>query len=256
MKKNVSVLLTVHNKEFLIERVCDGIINNISKNVNQIIVVFDGCTDKSEELTKPIINTFKGKIDYVFTEDVYETKANNAGMKMVDNDYVISIQDDMVVTESNFDLRMIEPFHKFNDVFAVTSFVAHNNIYNKNSKSINYIDVADKKNSDRDVFYAREYANRGPIMYDFRDFEKLNYYDEWFAPCSYDDLDICLRAVRQLNKVSGLYWIDYLSDLSWGSRNLKQEFFRNQYHINAQKIYERYGDMANDFKINENRKMT
>ncbi len=74
------------------------------------------------------------KIDYVYTDNVFETKANNAGLKMVENDYVVLIQDDMVVREKDFDKRMLEPFVKYNDVFAVTSFVAHNNIFNEEKK--------------------------------------------------------------------------------------------------------------------------
>jgi hypothetical protein len=78
------------------------------------------------------------KIDYVYTDNVFETKANNAGLKMVDNDYVLLIQDDMVVNEKDFDVRMMKPFQTFNDVFAVTSFVAHNNIYNENTGEITF----------------------------------------------------------------------------------------------------------------------
>lgn len=258
MGKNVSILLTTHNKENLIDFVCHGIKDTISENVNQVIVVFDGCTDGTEARVKDIFPYLRSnvKVDYVYTDDVFELRANNAGMKLVENDYVISIQDDMVIKEKNFDKRMILPFQSFDDIFSVTSFVAHNNTYNKATGAINYLDVASKDNSSRDIFYAREYANRGPIMYDFRNFEKLNYYDEWFAPCSYDDLDICLRAVKELNKVSGLYWIDYVSKVEWGtSRNKNQQFFQQQYFTNAKKIYERYGDMVSDKKIVENRSL-
>jgi len=257
--KKVSVLVTTHNKENLIDFVCHGIRNNISENVNQIIVVFDGCTDSTEEKTKSIFSDIDSsvKIDYVHTDDIFELKANNEGMKLVENDYVLSIQDDMVIKEKNFDQRMLEPFLKFNDVFSVTSFVAHNNTFNERTGGMNYIDIANKDNSSRDIFYAREYANRGPIMYDYRDFVKLNYYDEWFAPCSYDDLDICLRAVKELNKVSGLYWIEYTSKINWGtSRNKNQEFFQKQYFVNAKKIHERHQDiLSSNNKIVDNRKM-
>ncbi len=35
-------------------------------------------------------------------------------LKMVENDYVVLIQDDMVVREKDFDKRMLEPFVKYN----------------------------------------------------------------------------------------------------------------------------------------------
>jgi glycosyltransferase involved in cell wall biosynthesis len=250
-------LLTIHNKEFLAEMVCQSLVNNLSENNDQIIVVFDGCTDNSEALARNVLDSVTNKkIDYVYTNDVYETKANNAGLKLVQNDYVVLIQDDMVVNEKNFDTRMLEPFLKFNDVFAVTSFVAHNNIYNEITKQINYIDVAAKDSSERDIFYAREYANRGPLMYNFNDVVKLNFLDEYFAPQNYDDMDISMRAFKELGKVSGLYWVDYTSDPSWGTtRQKKTSLYNDLIYINAAKILEKHKDLLYGNKFVENRKM-
>lgn len=256
--KKVSCLLTIHNKEFLIDRVTKSLVDNLSENTDQIIVVFDGCTDGSEVIVKNILSGVKDKkIDYVYTDNVFETKANNAGLKLVENDFVVLIQDDMVINEKNFELRMLEPFLKFNDVFAVTSFVAHNNIYNETTKEINYIDVASKKNSDRNIFYAREYGNRGPLMYDYRDVVKLNFLDEYFSPQNYDDMDISMRAFKELNKVSGLYWIDYTSDLSWGtSRRNPNPILDNIFVINATKMLEKHKDLLySNNKFVENRVM-
>ena len=254
---NTTCLLTIHNKDFLIGNVCESLLKNLSPINNQIIVVFDGCTDNSESIVKGVFkNITNKKIDYVYTDNVFETKANNAGLKLVENDYVILIQDDMVVNENDFDLRMLSPFKKFNDVFAVTSFVAHNNIYNELTKQINYIDIANKDNSERDVFYAREYANRGPLMYDYRDVVKLNFLDEYFAPQNYDDMDISMRAFKELGKVSGLYWVDYTSDPSWGTTRQKNQSLHNELtYINAAKILEKHKDILYANKFVENRKM-
>lgn len=252
-----SALLTIHNKESLAEIVCNSLLNNLSSINEQIIVVFDGCTDNSEKLVKNILNNvIDKKIDYVYTDDVYETKANNAGLKVVQNDYVVLIQDDMVINEKDFDLRMLQPFLKFNDVFAVTSFVAHNNIYNELTHQINYIDIAKNSESSRDIFYAREYANRGPLMYNYNDVVQLNFLDEYFAPQNYDDMDISMRAFKELGKVSGLYWIDYISDPSWGTtRQKNQSMHNNLVYVNAAKILEKHKDLLYGSKFVENRKM-
>jgi hypothetical protein len=253
----VSIVLTVHNKDFLISRVCQSIIDNISEKTNQLIVVFDGCTDSSESLAKEILNNVtKIKIDYVYTNDVFEVKANNAGLKLVENNHVILIQDDMVINEKDFDLRMLKPFQTFNDVFAVTSFVAHNNRYNEETKTINYIDMANKNSSARDVFYAREYGNRGPLMLDYNDVIKLNFLDENFYPLHYDDMDLCMRAFKELGKVSGLYWIDYISDLRWGTTRTKTSPILNDiFTINASKILEKHKELLYGEKFIENRKL-
>lgn len=252
-----SVVLTIHNKEFLMNQVVNNLINNLSELNDQIVIVFDGCTDNSEGIVRDILKSVNNKkIDYLYADNVFETKANNIGLKSVLNDYVVLIQDDMVVTEKDFDKRMLVPFKKYGDVFAVTSFVAHNNIYNEQTKQINYIDIAHKDNSSRDIFYAREYANRGPLMYDFRDVVKLNYLDEYFSPQNYDDMDISMRAFKELNKVSGLYWIDYTSDPSWGTTRQKNQSLHNDLvHINASKILEKHKDLLYGNKFVENRKI-
>jgi hypothetical protein len=253
---NNSVILTIHNKDFLIANVLTHLLENLSTFNNELIIVFDGCQDNSESITKQILSNVKNKkIKYIYTDDVFETKANNAGLRVVENDYVIIIQDDMVIKEKNFDLRMAQPFIHFSDVFAVTSFIAHNNIYNEETKEINYIDMANRSNSSRDVFYGREYANRGPLMYNYNDVVKLNFLDEYFAPQCYDDMDISMRALKELGKISGLYWIDYESDLSWGTTRRAPSPKLNNIHItNAAKVLEKHRDLLySDNRIIDNR---
>ena len=44
-----SIILTVHNEEWLIEKVLEGIILNTTEPY-ELIVVIDGCTDNSEKV--------------------------------------------------------------------------------------------------------------------------------------------------------------------------------------------------------------
>jgi glycosyltransferase involved in cell wall biosynthesis len=254
--KKVSCLLTVHNKESLIFDVCNGIKENISSSVDEIIVVLDGCTDSSESIVNQVFKDLKIKLNYVYTDDVFELKANNAGLKCVTNDYVILIQDDMVVKEKDFDLRMIKPFLEFNDVFAVTSQTAHNNkIFNNLLLCDNPADR--REGYPRDKFAVREIANRGPLMYDYRDVVKLNFFDEFLAPNSYDDHDISYRAYKTLGKVSGLHWIDYQSDPEWGTGRQKNvQLHLNAHARNSKIIIERHRDLLNGSIKNEDRDLT
>jgi glycosyltransferase involved in cell wall biosynthesis len=252
MDKSITCLLTTHNKEDMIEPVCYGIINNISELTKEIIVVFDGCVDKTEEIVKSILNDLTIKIKYVYTDDVFELKANNAGLKEVTSDYVILIQDDMIIKEKDFDKRMLKPFITFDDVFAVTSQTAHNNKIS--GGSVVTIDSADRREGyPRDKFAVREIANRGPLMYDYKDLIKLNFYDEYLSPNSYDDHDISYRAYKELGKVSGLYWIEYDSDPSWGTGRQKNQIIHNDAHYrNSRIIVKRHSDVLGGI-INEDR---
>jgi len=253
MDNTITCLLTTHNKEDMIESVCYGIINNMSELTKEIIVVFDGCIDKTEEIVKSILNDLTIKIKYVYTDDVFELKANNAGLKEVTSDYVILIQDDMIIKEKDFDKRMLKPFITFDDVFAVTSQTAHNNKIS--GGSVVTIDSADRREGyPRDKFAVREIANRGPLMYDYKDLIKLNFYDEYLSPNSYDDHDISYRAYKELGKVSGLYWIEYDSDPSWGTGRQKNQIIHNDAHYrNSRIIVKRHSDVLGGIIKNEDR---
>lgn len=251
--KKISCLLTVHNKQDLIEDVCEGIKNNISILTDQIVVVLDGCNDNSENIVKSVFKDLKIKVDYVFTDDVFELRANNAGLKLVENDYVILIQDDMVIKEPDFDKRMLKPFMTYPDVFAVTAQTAHNNRIIGNHLICD--NPADRRDGyPRDKFAVREIANRGPLMYDYSDVIELNYFDELLAPNSYDDHDISYRAYIKLGKVSGLYWVDYQSEPEWGTGRQKNvQFHLNAHAKNSKIIIERYGSLLQGQIKNEDR---
>jgi glycosyltransferase involved in cell wall biosynthesis len=252
MNKDITCLLTTHNKQDMIESVCYGIINNISENTKQIIVVFDGCVDNTENIVKNVLSNTNIDVEYVYTDDVFETRANNAGLKKVKNDYVILVQDDMIIKEKHFDLRMLKPFITFDDVFAVTAQTAHNNLI-INGNVITTGSADRREGYPRDHFGVREMANRGPLMYNYSDVVKLNYLDEEFAPNSYDDHDISYRAKIELNKVSGLYWIDYQSEPHWGTgRQKNQDFHHRAHQKNSKLIIQRYGNILGTIK-NEDR---
>jgi hypothetical protein len=255
MDKTITCILTTHNKENMIESVCYGILNNLSELTEQIIVVFDGCVDKTEDLTKEILKKFNKKITYVYTDDVFELKANNAGLKEVLSNYVILIQDDMIIKEKNFDKRMLTPFVQYNDIFAVTSQTAHNNRVINNT--IQTHNPADRRMGfSREFFGVREIANRGPLMYNYSDVVSLNYFDEHLCPNSYDDHDISYRAYEKLGKVSGLYWVDYDSEPNWGTGRQKNIDIHNKAHLrNSKIIIERYGHLLNGEIKNEDRKI-
>lgn len=253
MSKSISCLLTTHNKENLIESVCNGILNNISELTEQIIVVFDGCQDKTESIAIHCLKNFNKKLSYVYTDDVFELRANNSGLKVVESDYVILIQDDMIIKEKDFDKRMLKPFQEFSDVFAVTSQTAHNNRISDGRLIVN--NPADRRNGySRDKFAVREIANRGPLMYNFADVVSLNYFDEELCPNSYDDHDISYRAYERLQKVSGLYWIDYQSEPEWGTGRQKNVSIHEQAHRrNSKIIIDRYSHLLRGEIKNEDR---
>ena len=123
-----SIILTVHNKGWLIDKVIQGIKENTVGDY-ELIVVVDGCTDDSE---KVVVDNVKDIKNYtiLFADNVFETKANNIGLREAIGDKVIIVQDDMLIMEKGWNERMEKPFIAFEDVFAVTARTAHNWVWN------------------------------------------------------------------------------------------------------------------------------
>lgn len=265
-----SIILTVHNKEWLIDKVIESIILNTTEPY-ELIVVIDGCTDKSEEI---VWNTLSGtpvNKKILHAPNVFETKANNLGLRNAKGDKVIIVQDDMIICEKGWNVRMEKPFKAFNDVFAVTSRTAHNWIVNPKSVHLgmeedldycwcdilDHVDHAGRKELlFRDQFAVRCSVNRGPLMIDHADLQKLDYLDEAFEPQDMDDHDLCYRAYKDLGKIVGAYWIDYVSDDAWGGTRVTGKpasWLLKAHHKNTKIFYERHKDLINTRRLIENR---
>lgn len=266
-----SIILTIHNKDWMIREVVEGICKNTIGNY-ELIVVIDGCTDNTESV---VLETLKNKnIDFklIFAPDVFETKANNLGLKIAQGDKVIIVQDDMIIREHGWNQRMQKPFDKFDDVFAVTSRTAHDWELNPKTEHLGmkenldncWCDIcihtnhADKSNISRDVFAVRASVNRGPLMINHEDLKKLNYLDEEFSPQDMDDHDLMYRMHKELGKVCGCYWIDFESKDEWGGTRVSGDaasWLLKANHKNMKIFYERHSNLINMGYKNENRNL-
>ena len=197
-----SIILTVHNKEWMINQVLDGIVSNTEGDY-ELIVVLDGCTDKSFNVVEDF---FYGKdINHliVTTPDVFETQAHVL-VSDRGGEYVIIVQDDMIIRE-RLECSYAKTFRCFDDVFAVTARTAHNWVFNPNTQHLGmeedlnncwsdicfHTDHAERSTIPRDVFEKiRNSVNRGPLMIDHEVLKKLDYLDEKFSPQDMDDHDL------------------------------------------------------------------
>ena len=129
-----SIILTVHNQENVIKDVLAGIENN-TKGYYELIIVLDGCTDGTEKAVFDYMgdSSLAEKTIFKYTDNIYENRANTIGMKEAIGKYVTIVQDDQVINEEGWNVRMHKPFKAFDDVFAVTARTAHNLILNPNS---------------------------------------------------------------------------------------------------------------------------
>jgi hypothetical protein len=234
-----------------------------------LIIIFDGCSDRSEEYVMAAIAEHPRDIKLIIEHapDVFETKSNNIGLKKSSCDYSLLIQDDMIMQETDFDLRLIKPLLAFSDCFACSGRAAHNDIIARSKRRklkdylrprreiIGFTDLVGRENNlGRNVFGIRDVVNRGPLMLDNLRLEKLDFLDEAFAPYIYDDHDLCLRAFRRFGWLCGSYVIGYQSENEWGSTRQKNaHIYRSALKKNENLLIERYRDLLSGPKHNENR---
>jgi glycosyltransferase involved in cell wall biosynthesis len=266
---NQSLILTVHNKGFLIDRVLNSIKDH-TDGTYELLIVLDGCTDDSEEkVTKFIKENPQIKTNLIYTPDVFETKANNTALKEVNSDTAIIIQDDMVINEKGWNVRLTKPFRAYDNVFGVTANCSHNWEINPNSKHLKttvnnnrewsdilkHVDHANRRTIGRDVFAIRQCVNRGPLALNYKDVVALDFLDEKFAPLDMDDHDLCFRMMEKLGKIVGCYWIDYISQPNWGGTRINGKPAPWQLESNQKNtriVYDRHKDKIVN-KIIENR---
>ena len=270
-----SVIVTIHNGarripsgEILLEKVLDGIINN-TVGEYEVLCMLDGCTDDSDKVVDKYLD--KANVRPIVLPDIFELRTNNAAFKESKGEYVIVVQDDQVISEHGWNKRMQKPFDEFDDVFAVTARCAHNWVINTNSYYLNnpsapihgwcdifeHVDHAsDAHELSRDVFAVRSSCNRGPLMINLEDLERVGYLDEAFAPCDMDDHDLMYRAYIELGKVCGAYRIDMESNVSWsGARvggDLPMWAYESQ-HKNSRIFYQRYAHILDARRVIDNR---
>lgn len=272
MKDSSSIILTVHNKDFLLEESLRKI-KDLTSKPYELILIIDGCTDGSLEIATRFKNKNpKIKVIVEETPDVFETKANNVGCKLATGDYIFIVQDDMLINEQNWNQRLIKPFKAFDDVFAVSANCAHNWIFNPNSVHLNMEENLDNcwcdiiKHVDhagrpwglpRNVFAVRQCVNRGPLVINHQDLIKMDYFDEQFAPQDMDDHDLCFRMKKKLDKVVGSYWIDFVSNFSWGGTHnpngTHKSWFYKSNHKNTKIVWNRHSNEINTTRKVENR---
>ena len=269
---NHSIVLTVHNKEKLIKKVLKNIVKH-TKQPYELIVVLDGCEDNSELIVRKFLNkSANKKIQHkiLYADNVFETKANNIGLKECSGDYISIIQDDMLIKESEWNYNLIKPFQKYEDVFSVTALTSHNigfippegNQIEGQYYMLNFPDAIGKNNIKqpipRDEFHIRLTSNRGPLMITHDYLEKLNYLDEAYSPQSWDEHDLNLRARSKYGMVTGFYPINWYSELSWGSTRDEKGKFKTWYieaeFQNQKTFYNRHKELIQN-RIVENRKI-
>ena len=237
-----TIILTVHNKESSIKKIVHNLLSTISKNTVKIIIILDGCIDKTLENIECYLKKNKPNIDLkiIFTDDIWETKANNVGLKEVETEFATIVQDDMLIKQKNWDKLLIEKLAN-NNVFSISGRAAYNYKLKKNELIIENIVGREYPFSNKNIFgkivgklvaifkpywifkyfslfSVRLINNRGPLILKTNLVRELGFFDENFAPFELDDVDLCFRAYKKYGLYSSCLPI-YYEEINGSKKN-------------------------------------
>lgn len=260
-----SVILTIFNKESILEEILTGLFNTTSVNVREYIFVLDGCKDKSEDILLSMISKIPHNASHkvLYAPDVFELRANNIGLRNCVTDYAILVQDDMLIMEKDWDLRLIKPIQTFNDIWAVTARTSCSlNIdggwYNIKESTVGHRIGSNNQELPRDKCYVGQVVNRGPLLVKIDIFKEEGFFDETLpGVIGCDDVEMCLRMYKKYRLRCCSYWILYSSPLSWGATRSgpNTSYCIMQEALNRNECIKRYYDIISTWSADEIRNL-
>jgi GT2 family glycosyltransferase len=230
-------IITIHNKEELIEQVLLSILISCRSN-SHIYPVLDGCTDRTEAIIDAIAQKYAGiPITKVYAPDVHEILSINLGLKAANQDgegYNIILQDDVVLAEFAFEEKIAQLYQWGGETLGFVSFRLGANLEadaltsEKISPFQDYTENAYGHGlTDAEVLLPGHFAYRtipikSPVCIPFSVVRTIGLLDERLAPYMCDDFEYAIRCT-QAGFRNGVFGIRFFSDVKWGTTRTKPD---------------------------------
>lgn len=155
----------------------DSVLKNTLLDTIELIIVANGCTDGTRDYVGELFKNPNLCLRYIeFKEPIGYTKATNAGLKIAEGEYIILLNNDVVLLDwacNNNWLNILEhPFLKI----PACGITGTSKQYNAQA-NIEFL-----------IFFC--------VMISRKAFEKIGYLDEIFSPGSGEDIDYCMKALK------------------------------------------------------------
>ena len=236
-----SIVIPIHNQESIIINNIESILINTAMHNYEIIIILDSCDDNTENLLIDYFKDIKNERFILFNKililrseiPLFETTSDNLGCFCSKGKYILEIQADMEMTQYGYNIQLLKPFLKRNDILGISGRCCHNFICNKGIGKLG-LDIlkpiGEIPNLDINSFYIGETCNRGPLLLDNNKLKELGYFDE----CNYflddSDHDLFARGFLQKKWVCGYVPIDFNSPLINGSTRKKRNEINEKYY--------------------------
>ncbi len=227
-------IVTIHNKEDLIERVITGILFCAGEN-SHVYLVLDGCTDGTERVVDRLMEDYAGlPITKLQAPDVHEILSLNIALRQTPQDgsgYNILVQDDVILADRAFERKVLAVNEQFEDKVGVLSF--RHGINLAIDESVPTIEETDLIESSYGYGLCAEpllpgfavermICLRSPQCISFATIRQVGLLNEKYAPYTYDDHDYGLRCLAA-GLVNVVYSVNVRSRVEWGGMRRKPQ---------------------------------
>ena len=220
-------IVTAHNSEALIERVLNGI-DKCAVGDSDIIVVADGCTDRTKELVEQWSRTHGFVLRIVETPDVHELLSINVGLIHADQSgdgYNVILQDDVILQDPDLEQHIEQLYSTIPDLGYVSLRLGFN-LGSPHLTAAGYFEQVDEIESAYGAGVCGDYLMPGmfayrtvpiksPVVMPCKLVREIRILDPELAPYGYDDLDYAIRSM-QAGYRNGVFSVPFISELEWG----------------------------------------
>jgi GT2 family glycosyltransferase len=203
----VSITLPIHNKERHARRLAFNLYGSTRSYKNiEYIVLFDGCTDKSQERFASVSRLFaRRKTRVIETPNIFEVRSNNLGLKASSGKYCVLLQDDNFLFDDLWVERCVAFLERHPKVgivgglAGVDYFPIGTDLRGRQGQTAMSASECYQRRDPRaephlaGTAYEVDACMRGPLVVRKSLLERFGYLDEAFAPLYCDDMDLCLR---------------------------------------------------------------
>jgi len=243
----ITLAFDIYNKEKWIESILHSWISNLSgENQYEIIIVFDACKDRSEEIARNFLSQFNYEYKFLHADDKYEIYCNNLALQHATGDYIVFIQDDNWIYDKDWDLIFTKVVGKVDNVGTVGFLAGIQALPDSNNIKYQRIEIDRPHKGENFSVHNLPTYETGVWQVDAicRPFcvsraLLLSYggLDTAFSPTCGDDLDLSLKLLRD-GKVNLYIPFDLLNicgEKQTMQSDLRDSSYRRAFFINHQR---------------------
>ena len=262
-------IVPIYNKEDILPQTLAGI-EKCASSKSKIILVVDGCTDRSEAIVDEFIKNTSHKTEKIIMPNVHMLLSVNAGLKKIEEGFSVIMQDDIILEDPEMENKITNLYDRMNSKLGVISLRYGSNIgitplYSRLKRAtirgmieeINFIkspdDYASYATGEYEKFYPRMSAINGPNIIPWELLSNVGLLDSKLAPYGYDDPEYCLRSLK-LGLINGLFPLKYKSEIAWGGTRRSKSFHKEAAKIHTRNriyIYKKHENFIKNYLKNQ-----